>query len=68
MPRAAAWEAGWNITCIGNDARAGRQDWVIMKQAMGVEWIAGDGVNLVIPPAYTQHVGGLLLDHAKDAG
>lgn len=35
------------------------------KEAMGIDWMARDELDLAIPPAYTEYIGQQLLDHLK---
>jgi DNA (cytosine-5)-methyltransferase 1 len=37
-------------------------DW---RKAMGIDWMTRDELAQAIPPAYTEHVGRLLLDHLR---
>jgi DNA (cytosine-5)-methyltransferase 1 len=60
--RQAAWDDGWNLTVTGNATKAGRIHHAILAEALGVDWITGDGLNLMIPPAYTQFIGRQMLE------
>lgn len=35
------------------------------RKAMGMPWATRDEISLAIPPAYTEHIGGFLLDHLR---
>jgi DNA (cytosine-5)-methyltransferase 1 len=37
------------------------------KQAMGIDWMARDELDLSIPPAYTEYIGGYLIDQCTNA-
>lgn len=37
-------------------------------QALGIDWMTRDGLSQAIPPAYTEFLGGQLLDHLARAG
>ena len=39
----------------------------LAKAAMGIDWMVRDELSQAIPPAYTEHIGGFLLDHLKAA-
>ena len=34
--------------------------------AMGIDWMTRDELSQAIPPAYTEHIGGFLLDHLRE--
>jgi DNA (cytosine-5)-methyltransferase 1 len=65
IKRTEAWDQGWNFTVTGNDAKMSRKYRPMMEQALGIDWIKGDGLALAIPPAYAQYLGALLLDHVR---
>lgn len=37
----------------------------LSKEAMGIDWMTKAGLVQAIPPAYTEHIGGFLLDHLR---
>jgi DNA (cytosine-5)-methyltransferase 1 len=58
--RADAWQAGWNITVSGDEVgRAGTRP--MFEAALGIDWVTGPGLELAIPPAYTEWIGAQLL-------
>jgi DNA (cytosine-5)-methyltransferase 1 len=39
----------------------------VQQRAMGIDWMPLEELTEAIPPAYTEHIGGFLLDHLKAA-
>lgn len=60
--RQAAWDAGHNLTVTGEETKAGRRHHDKFLRAMGIDWIEHDGINLTIPPAYTEFIGSQLIE------
>jgi DNA (cytosine-5)-methyltransferase 1 len=56
-------EPAITITTKGCPNRTGA--WEEAKRVMGITWASQRGVGEAIPPAYTEHVGGLLLEHLR---
>ena len=36
------------------------------REAMGIDWMTWDEIRESIPPAYTEHIGGQLLEHLRE--
>lgn len=66
MTRREAWAAGQFMTVTGDASKCGAFK-PIFGQAMGIDWIAGDGISLAIPPAYTEYIGGQLIEALERA-
>jgi DNA (cytosine-5)-methyltransferase 1 len=39
----------------------------VQQRALGIDWMPLEELTEAIPPAYTEHIGGFLLDHLKAA-
>jgi DNA (cytosine-5)-methyltransferase 1 len=35
------------------------------SEALGIDWMSRDGLSQAIPPAYTEHIGSMLIDHLR---
>lgn len=59
--RRAAWDAGLHASITGDiGTYAG-------PEAMGIDWMTGNGLSEAIPPAYSAHVGRQLIAHLQEA-
>lgn len=61
--RAGHWEPGTVISVAGHCSPI-----TVARQAMGIGWMDREELAESIPPAYTEHVGGYLLEHLSKAG
>ncbi len=57
--RRARWEAGEHVSVTGDVGN------YVGPEAMGIDWMTGDELSQAIPPAYTAHIGGLLIEHLQ---
>jgi len=55
---AGHWEPGTVISVAGNCAPI-----ALAEESMGIEWMTRDELRESIPPAYTQFIGGQLMEH-----
>lgn len=55
--RREAWEAGLHASITGDIGT------YVGPEAMGIDWMTGNGLSEAIPPAYAEHVGRQLLAH-----
>jgi DNA (cytosine-5)-methyltransferase 1 len=39
----------------------------IQQRAMGIDWMSLEDLTEAIPPAYTEHIGGQLIDYMRRA-
>jgi DNA (cytosine-5)-methyltransferase 1 len=53
--RRERWEQGWHVSITGDVGT------YVGPEALGIDWMTGDELSQAIPPAYTEHTGGLLL-------
>ena len=49
--RRERWAEGWDISVTGDVGV-----WCGLE-AMGIDWMSGDGLSQALPPAYTQYIG-----------
>jgi DNA (cytosine-5)-methyltransferase 1 len=49
---------------VGGDWDTQEGPW---RAEMGVAWMSREGAREAIPPAYTRHIGTLLMDHLREA-
>lgn len=56
--RKARWDEGWHVSITGDVGV------YLGPAAMGIDWMSGNELCQAIPPAYTEFIGGHLLDHA----
>jgi DNA (cytosine-5)-methyltransferase 1 len=54
--RESHWDAGWNATVTGHVGS------YVGPEAMGIDWMTGDGLSQAIPPAYTEFIGSQLIE------
>ena len=66
MTRREAWAAGQNMTVTGDASKCGAFKG-IFGEALGIDWIKGDGIALAIPPAYTEYIGRQLIEALERA-
>ena len=52
---------GW----VAETARVDKTAYV-GPEAMGIDWMTGNGLSEAIPPAYTRWIGAQLLTHIQD--
>lgn len=52
--RRERWAEGWDISVTGDVGT-----WC-GPEAMGIEWMSGDGLSQALPPVYTQYIGSVL--------
>lgn len=55
--RRERWAAGWNVSVTGDVGT------YLGPEAMGIDWMDGNGLSQAIPPAYTQFIGEQLVSH-----
>lgn len=53
--RRERWEQGWHVSITGDVGT------YVGPEAMGIDWMTGNGLSEAIPPAYTRWVGAQLL-------
>jgi DNA (cytosine-5)-methyltransferase 1 len=53
--RRKRWAEGWHVSITGDVGT------YLGPEAMGIDWMTGDGLCEAIPPAYTRHIGEQLL-------
>ncbi len=53
--RRERWAQGWDISITGDVGT------YLGPEAMGIDWMTGNGLSQAIPPAYTQFIGERLL-------
>lgn len=58
--RRACWDAGLHVSVTGDIGT------YVGGRALGIDWMTGGELSQAIPPAYTEHVGTLLLEHLWD--
>ena len=59
--RRNAWDRGEFMTVTGDNAKC-RTYLPMFGEAMGIDWITGDGMAQAIPPAFTQYIGAQLIE------
>jgi DNA (cytosine-5)-methyltransferase 1 len=64
--RRAAWQRGDFMTATGDNAKCGSY-MPMFSEAMGIDWIAGNGLAQAIPPAYCEFIGAQLIDALEAA-
>lgn len=52
------WRKSPTVPVYGNGGRKAREHWA---RAMGIDWMTDDEMAQAIPPAYTEHIGGYLM-------
>lgn len=60
--KAGHWKPGTIISVSGNCSPI-----AVAREAMGIDWMNRDELAEAIPPAYTEYLGGQLLDHLERA-
>ena len=57
------------MSVCGHGSNGGARGWqaslALAKRLMGIDWMNGAEITQAIPPAYTEHIGAMLLDHLK---
>lgn len=54
--RRARWNEGWHVSITGDVGT------YLGPEAMGIDWMSGNGLCEAIPPAYTEFIGRQLLE------
>jgi len=53
--RRQRWAEGWHVSITGDVGT------YLGPEAMGIDWMTGQGLSEAIPPAYTEYIGGQLM-------
>lgn len=57
--RRELWNQGWHVSITGDVGT------YVGPEAMGIDWMTGNELCQAIPPAYTEYIGGQLLEHLE---
>jgi DNA (cytosine-5)-methyltransferase 1 len=60
--RRERWDQGWHVSITGDVGT------YVGPEAMGVDWMSGDGLSQAIPPAYAEYVGHQVIEQLMKAG
>lgn len=57
--RRERWDQGWHVSITGDVGT------YVGPEALGIDWMTGDGLCQAIPPAFTEHIGSQLIAHLE---
>lgn len=58
--RRQRWAEGWHVSITGDVGT------YVGPEGMGIDWMDGNGLSQAIPPAYTEFIGGQLIQHVRE--